>query len=313
LIYATVPALNEVAVINPSNPPTVQTTIPIGSTPSGICISPDGSTVYVADSGSDFVGVINTATQTAGSPIFLGSGNAPTDIQMGTNGRLWVIVGGSVAQFTTTGASAGPSVGANGGVGFFLGGSAIKTSSDQKTLYVAEYGNSPSYLYKYDVSGTNPVGLIQIASGGNGEDLALSNNDSLVVATDGGGNDAAPGPYQDAVFRSSDFAMLGALPVGAYPGAFAFSPDNVVGYAGTHFSSPNIQIYSLGTYLETGTITAAGDPQKLFVDQSGKYLFADIGSTTEVFGTGRVAPEPGSLALAAIGMLALRRRKIRAV
>jgi YVTN family beta-propeller protein len=308
LIYTTVPALNEVAVINPSTL-AVQTTISIGSTPSGLCLSPDGSTLYVADSGSDFIGVVNTATETAGSSIFLGAGNAPNDVQIGTNGRLWVVLnGGTVAQFTTSGTSAGANVGATGAVGFFTGGSEIRTSSDHDTLYVAQYGSSPSYLYKYDVSGATAQGLIQIAAGGNGHDLELSHNNNTLVDTQGGGNNGTPTTYEDAVYRSSDFAELGSLPVGAYPQAFAFSPDDLFGYAGTYSST--IQIYNLSTYLETSTITAANEPDKLFVDSTGRYLFSDEGGETEVFNTGRVVvPEPSSLVLAGGALLVLLQRR----
>jgi len=68
VIYATVPSLNSVAVID-SNTLAVKTTIGIGSNPRGLTLSPDGSRLYVANSGSNFVGVIDTATRQALAPI----------------------------------------------------------------------------------------------------------------------------------------------------------------------------------------------------------------------------------------------------
>ena len=64
IIYATVPTLNSVAVID-SNTLAVKATIGIGSNPRGLTLSPDGSRLYVANSGSNFVGVIDTATRQA--------------------------------------------------------------------------------------------------------------------------------------------------------------------------------------------------------------------------------------------------------
>ena len=43
---------------------TVVTTIPVGTAPRGIAISPDGATAYVANTGSNTVSVIATATNT---------------------------------------------------------------------------------------------------------------------------------------------------------------------------------------------------------------------------------------------------------
>src|SRR5678815_5328906 len=74
VIYATVPSLNSVAVID-SNTLAVKTTIGIGSNPRGLTLSPDGSRLYVANSGSNFVGVIDTATRQALAPIAIPAGS----------------------------------------------------------------------------------------------------------------------------------------------------------------------------------------------------------------------------------------------
>ena len=64
LIYALEPGSNSVAVIN-TNTLSLVTTIPIGSNPTGLALSPDDSTLYVADnSASKTIGVLNLATLT---------------------------------------------------------------------------------------------------------------------------------------------------------------------------------------------------------------------------------------------------------
>ena len=50
------------------------TTIPVGNGPGGIVITPNGATAYVANNYDGTVTPINTATNTAGTPITVGSG-----------------------------------------------------------------------------------------------------------------------------------------------------------------------------------------------------------------------------------------------
>ena len=76
----------------------------------------------------------------------------------------------------------------------------------------------------------------------------------------------------------------------------------------------DIQIYDLSTFLQTGTITASGTPQEVFIDNSGRYLFADNGTTTQVFSTGRSVPEPSLVSVTFGGcLLTLMGRRRRAI
>jgi YVTN family beta-propeller protein len=66
-------AAGEVRVVDPANPNTI-TTIQVGKLPIGVAVTPDGSKLYVANSGDGNVSVIDTATNTViGSPISVGS------------------------------------------------------------------------------------------------------------------------------------------------------------------------------------------------------------------------------------------------
>ena len=217
-------------------------------------------------------------------------------MQYGTNGRLWVLSGGGIQQIDpTTGASTGPNAtNADGQFPLLIYGGDIRVSSDRKTLYYGGYGTSPSYLYKYDVSGTTPSQVWAMSPGSNGEDVELSHNGNTIVHVDGGGNGSG---YGIIPYRTSDQLAAGTMNVGAYPRSFAYSPDDKVGYAGAVFQTPNIQIYDLTTFLKTGTITAAAGPSGLFVDDSGRYLFASEPNATQVFATGRSVPEPAAVSL----------------
>ena len=61
-----------VSVINTATN-TVSATITVGNNPAGVSVSPDGSKVYVANSGDNTVSVINTATNTVSATITVGT------------------------------------------------------------------------------------------------------------------------------------------------------------------------------------------------------------------------------------------------
>jgi YVTN family beta-propeller protein len=81
--YITINYANTVSVIDtPTN--TVTATIPVGSSPTGVAATPDGSKVYVTQGAANTVSVIDTATNTVvGSPIPVGRSPWPTAIAIG--------------------------------------------------------------------------------------------------------------------------------------------------------------------------------------------------------------------------------------
>ena len=52
---------------------TVVATVPVGSLPCGVAVTPDGALVYVANAGGDTVSVIDTATNTVVATVPVGS------------------------------------------------------------------------------------------------------------------------------------------------------------------------------------------------------------------------------------------------
>lgn len=304
VIYASLPDRNSIAVLNASTL-AVTSTVFIGSSPRGMALSPDGTRLYVADSGSNFVGVMDTTTNTA-LPSITVSGSKPVDLEFGTNNRLFVLTGADLRQIdATTGASAGANAPSSYNYGL------LEISPDKKTLYNQQLGSSPSGLVKIDASGSTLRTLSTTTTGSNGQDLALSHDGSLVAAPNGA-------PYAIDIYRTSDMLSLGTLNTGAYPRHLAFSPDDKIAY--TSHTAGEIDVYDLSTFLNLGEISSTSEAQDLFVDPTGRYLFATYGDTTtgglgtRVFDTGRVVatPEPAAgLALAAVGAVATMRRRRR--
>jgi YVTN family beta-propeller protein len=297
IIYGTVPSLNSVVVIN-ANTLQVTNTIPIGANPLGITISPDGSTVYVANTGSSFIARLNTSTLTTLSPLVSPGGN-PAQLQFGNSNRLWVLNGGIHQIDATTGASAGPDLSTtNGMYPLLLSGGNIVVSPDGNSLYYGNYGLSPSNAYKYDVSTpSSPHETWVIGGGGNGQAVALSHGGGLFAYSSGGdSNLALLNPSQQTVGT-----------VNSRGSAIAFSADDKYVYTAINFTGA-VNKWDLTTFLQVGSsIPTAGEPGVMFTDTSGAHLFVGEGSVTQVF----AAPEPATgsaLLIAGVAMLARRRK-----
>ena len=258
LMYATIPSQNSVAIINTNT--LAASTVFVGSRPTNIALSPDGTKAYIANSTTNFVVVFNTQTQMIVNSFLLPE--HPQDVVFGNQNRLWVLGENQIFQIAaTTGASTGPSID-----DFFIYYGSLEISPDRNSLYYGQFGLSPTTLYKFDVSGMAPVLRLQTETGENGEDLALSHNGSFICHPNGF-------PYQIAKYRTSDFASLGAFDTGPYPQALAFSPDDSTVYASVHTAS-GIQVFNANTFLSLGTISGPELATKLAVDSTGRYLFA---------------------------------------
>ena len=88
-VYGTVPGDNTVIVVDTASL-TVISTIPIGSAPQGLCVSVDGSKLWVANSGStdSAIGVLDLNTlQVLPS---MAAPKQPYDVEEGAGHRLYV-------------------------------------------------------------------------------------------------------------------------------------------------------------------------------------------------------------------------------
>lgn len=295
-LYAALPNQNAVAIIN-TNTLVLENMVFVGSGPTNLAVSSDGSTAYFANSTSSFVAVFDTQTRTVTGSFLMPE--SPRDVVYGSGNRLFVLGTENIFQINaSTGASAGPNVGSR-----IVYGGALEISPDGNTLYYGQYGLSPTTMYKFDVTGATPVLLKQIQTGSNGQDLTLSWDGSFISHPNGA-------PYLIAKYRTSDFATLGSFSTGAYPREIAFSPDDQVAYA-VH-TSGHIDVFDTNTFLSLGEITASGEATELAVESTGRYLFATYGDSyygftgIRVFDTGRSIGGVISIAQTSNGVMRLQ-------
>ena len=112
-----------VTVVDPADPPPIT----VGPQPSGLAVSPDGRLLYVADSGSDDVMVIDTTTLAAVATVPVG--RAPAAVVADAR-RAWVAGENQVTVVDAASRAVVASVG--------VGGGAVALSPDGGHLYVAD-------------------------------------------------------------------------------------------------------------------------------------------------------------------------------
>src|SRR5271157_920768 len=86
-VYATLPASDSVAVVNPRTGAIVDPAIPVGSAPAALAVDPNANQLFVANSGSSNVTVINTVDNTV-SVRGVGVGADPVSLAFDTYDKV---------------------------------------------------------------------------------------------------------------------------------------------------------------------------------------------------------------------------------
>ncbi|MAT72474.1 MAG: hypothetical protein CMJ58_23475 [Planctomycetaceae bacterium] len=303
-----------------------------GQGPAGMTFSTDGRLMYVANIFSTTVSVVDVATHTLVNQIDL-----PTnayDLELGAGGQLYVTPVGSLGSIrtdimqvdTTTGQYVGDFARPLGSIGDW---GLLQISPDRKTLYSGNTGSSLGTVVAYDVSDgtptliwtnerTNLLNSYQtVELGGPGSDLELSRDGKWLTYLAGGGNDANGKDNHVAIIDTATFEIVddfGYGPPVRAPSEGTFSPDNAVYYAVHSESRIYMHVLDRDAYLaaplfeQVSGFATPGGPNsstvELYVDPSGRHLFAATSRGLLVFDTGRqVIPEPSAVVLAAIALL----------
>jgi len=232
-------ASNTVSVIDAAATPTsVSATVPVGTSPEGVAITPDGRTALVADAGDGVVLFIDTATNatTGGVAVGLnphsiavspdGSLAFVTNIQSNT---LSVIDMGARAVTATVPVGAGPGP--------------VTVSPDGRFVYVGNFSDNVVSVSKIDVSklATPAAAVIETiapaVAGFGAEGLAVSpDGRTLYVA--------------DLLFHAAQSRSVAILDVSA-------SPATLKGFIGPFADFP-------------GDVTLAPDGTSLLVSEGGR-------------------------------------------
>ena len=266
-VYAAVSATNSVVVIDTTTFQT--TTIAVGSEPADLSISPDDTTLYVANSGSSTaaISVVDLNTLTTGPSLTL-PGAAQT-VLAGPSGRLYVTLTNSSYLFqvdTTTGAVQTP-------FGMYFSGAPLLLGPDGKTLYI-----DTGHLETFDVSTATPSVLLNSGPYVGGS-FALSHNGKYFCVPNGsnsGVTDDSTSLYSTADLTS----IYGSFSNNNAPGRLVFSLDDSLIYQYRTGTTSVFDVFNTQSFaqIQEVLLTSPGNNSingigSLVEDVTGSYLF----------------------------------------
>ncbi|MBB3207180.1 DNA-binding beta-propeller fold protein YncE [Rhodopirellula rubra] len=270
----------------------IEASVETGRGPSGMALSPDGSRLYVANSQTQNIGVIDVETFESLPGISIAQ--IPRDVEVGADGRLFVLGHLNLMQLSpVTGEAIGETLPVS------VSGGEIKISPDRTRLYYADANSTPASLYQIDISST-PARVVWQSeenvdlSGSNGQSLALSPDGQLIayataVSSKVRAGETLPEGIRIVTRNASDMSVAGLFVLPNPPGSFAqeitFSPDGRFVY--TTSESGTVSVFGAATYSQTGTINTSGLASEMTIDASGRFLFAAMGDRLTVLSTGR--------------------------
>jgi len=234
----------------------VVATIGVGTTPTGVSVSPDGQRVYVSNQGSHNVSVINTATNSVVATIPVGT--SPHGICTSPdNSKVFVVCSGSnnvsVIQTSTNTVVATIAVG-NAPFG-------ITIRLDGLRVYVSNFNsNSVSVINTV----TNTVGAtIPVGTTPNGIGIAPDGS-KVYVANRGTSN--------VSVINTATDAIIATIGVGTTPVGLSVSPNGSRVYV-NNFSSGTVSVINTATNLVVATPSVGAAPYGLSVTPDGSRVY----------------------------------------
>ncbi|MGC4110862.1 MAG: hypothetical protein QM747_10650 [Nocardioides sp.] len=248
----------------------------LGSTPgaSGMTLSPDGQTLYVALANGDGIREIDTSTLT-GTTVSTGADTCPQYVAV-TAGTVWFGYtcedgGGKVGSLDPTTGTVHTDVLS----GFYDAPYLTASPALDGALFTGKPHQSPAQIARYDVTGGDTPSGTLVASREAGDNLG-----DFAVTPDGQDLIVASGaPYYHQVFSTADLSDDGSYTTSNYPDAVAINQDGqvVAGIDGIY--SKDIWLFDAGATKPFKTVAFAdGDylqPRGLAF--TGKSVFAVTG------------------------------------
>ncbi len=266
-------------------------TIPVGSLPGGIAISPDGAFAYVTNSGSDGVSVIATASNTVVATVPVGEN--PHGVAITPDGSFaYVSNNGSgslsvIATDTNTVVATVP-------VGDAPEGTAV--TPDGAFVYVANSGSSDVSVIATD---TNTV----VATISGGDDAHAVFNHPWGVAITPDGAFAYVVNYDStslisvigsvSVIETSSNTVVANIAVGFMPQDVAITPDGAYAYVtnpGMYGDNQgSVSVIATTSSTVVATIPVGGNPQSVAITPDGTLAYVSNIGTSGELGTGSVS------------------------
>ncbi len=269
--YAYITNLNSniVSVINTANN-NVTATVPAGSDPQGVAVSPDGTRVYVANIHYGSIGtvsIIDTATNKVTATVPVGYKYSPCGVAVTPDGTKAYVTDRdikcvSVIDTATSTVTATIPVGANP-----LG---VAAGPDGTKVYVA---NRESNTLSVIDTATNKV-TATVPVGKQPTGVAVSPAGTKVYVTNGGSNSVS-------VIDTATDMVTATVPVGYYPFGVAVSPAGTKVYV-TNNKNNYVSVINTTTNTVTATVPVGSSPYGISITPDGTKAYVANSESTSV-------------------------------
>lgn len=254
--YVCHPATDSVSVVDVSTNAIVAT-FAVGTTPSGIAVSPHGSLVYVANFGEDTVSVVDGSTVTATLPV----GSCPQGLAVTPDGN-WLFVANTADSVVSIIDTSVPSV--VGTIPVAYGPRGAIASADGKTVYVSMFSRQ---VYVIDVATRSVVGTIPVGRNPWGMALHPSGSPLYVV-----NNDDSTVSVVDLIGG----APTATIPVGVGPHTVVLTSDGARAYVDNQ-AEATVSVIDTALDRVIGTIGVGRLPFGIDITPDGKKLYVTNG------------------------------------
>jgi YVTN family beta-propeller protein len=278
--------------------PSWNVTLPVGSSPFGAAVTPDGTYAYVADSGSDTLSQIvgaDTADPTVTSlPLPVGSG--PVAVAITPDGSYaYVTDAGSGTVSVIDGAdTTHPTVSASPPLTVGSGPAAIAITPDGRFAYVTDAGSGTvSVIDGADSTHPTVSASPPLTVGNDPDGVAITPDGQYAYVTNGLSGTVSV--IDGADTTTPTVSASPPLTVGNDPTAIAITPDGQYAYvtstvngvsgtvnviAGVDSSAPSVSVPSM--------LTLPSTPQAVAISPDGQYAYVATTNATNAASTGEV-------------------------
>jgi len=248
-------------------------TVAVGKGPNSVAVSQDGTKVYVANSGSNSVSVIDTASGFIAATI--GVGSAPYGVAASPDGSSVYVANSSSNTVSVINVATNTVTGTIGGVGEqpeFLA-----VSPDGTRVYTGNYSsNSVSVI---DTATNTVADTILVGAGPQGIAVSPDGTRAYVACT---GSPAAA----VLVIDTAKNRVIGKIAVGSSPVGVAVSPDGTRVYVAA--SRQTVEVIDTATNTVTSEIAIPGSdtsyayPSGVTFSPDGNYVYVTGSGTNTV-------------------------------
>ncbi|MFB7572435.1 hypothetical protein [Streptomyces sp. NPDC056165] len=210
---------------------------------SGLALSADSGTLYVALRTAAAISAIDTATLQETARYSTGAGTAPRYLAV-AGGKVWFGYGedaGGIGYVDASGTDPVIYAPSGGGRTFYSAPMLASSPGNPGLLVAGDVSTSPTQLAVYDVStGDARQTAYASISGGSVSDLAVTPDGKDVVVASGA-------PYYHQSYLTSDLSPSSRYTTGDYPNAVAITPDGSTLAAGLYAPyDPDVYLFKPG-------------------------------------------------------------------